>query len=515
VPIKTLPVLILALALGACSRKPEAPAPHAADAPAPAAAAVPASATNDATDDGPPAYEADLPPDLQSMVFHPFTGDFDEMLSRRIIRAALPFNRTYYFIDKGVQRGLAYEYLKAFEDELNKKIGSGNLKVHVVMIPMRRDQLVPALRDGKVDLVVAQFTVTPERQKIVDFSNPTRRNVNEVVVTAPGEPALSTADDLSGRRVYVRKTSSYYDSLMALNAKLKQQGKPPVDVELASESLEDDDLLEMVNADLIPITVVDDYFADYWKQVFTNMTVHSAITLRTGGDLAVAIRKQSPKLAAAANEFIAKFGLNSAIGNTLNRRYLQSTKYAKNAQSAAERQKYLSMVTLFRKYGEQYQFDYLMMAAQAYQESGLDQNARSSVGAIGVMQLMPATGKEQAVGDIQKMEPNIHAGVKYMRFMRDQYFADEPMTNVNKALFTFASYNAGPGKIRQLRRETERRGLDPDVWFGNVEQIVSERIGRETVTYVSNIYKYYLAYKLLSEETARRNAARSALGAGK
>jgi membrane-bound lytic murein transglycosylase MltF len=155
---------------------------------------------------------------------------------------------------------------------------------------------------------------------------------------------------------------------------------------------------------------------------------------------------------------------------------------------------------LFQKYGAQYNIDYLLMAAQGYQESTLDQNVKSPVGAIGVMQVMPRTGKQLNVGDISKVEPNIHAGVKYMRFMMDQYFKDEPMDNLNKGLMTIASYNAGPARVRQLRREAEKRGLDPNVWFGNVERVASERIGRETVTYVSNIYKYYIAYTLTLEE---------------
>jgi membrane-bound lytic murein transglycosylase MltF len=459
----------------------------------------------------PPAYESALPEDMRSLVDRAFTGDFDEMAKRRIIRVAVPFNRSFYFVDKGVQRGLSYEYIVLFEEQLNKKLNTGNLKIHVVPIPMPRDVLLSALDSGKVDLVIAQLTVTPDRQKIVDFTNPTRPNVSEVVVTAPGEPAIASAEDLSGRDVFVRKTSSYYSSLQTLNGTLQGKGKPAVVIHEASESLEDDDLLEMVNAGLIPAIVVDDYLADYWKKIFTDMTVHPTVTLRTGGSLAVAIRKNSPKLAAELNGFIAKNGLDSAIGRILNQRYLESTRYVKNAASEAERKKFLAMVELFRKYGDQYKFDYLMMAAQGYQESRLDQGAKSQVGAIGVMQLMPATGAEQKVGDVTQLEPNIHAGVKYMRFVRDQFFEDQPMDDLNKGLFTFASYNAGPGRIRQLRREAEKRGLNPNIWFGNVERIASERIGRETVTYVSNIYKYYVAYRLISEERDRREAAKAAV----
>ncbi len=184
----------------------------------------------------------------------------------------------------------------------------------------------------------------------------------------------------------------------------------------------------------------------------------------------------------------------------------------KNAAADAERRKLAAVRELFKKYGAQYNLDYLLMAAQGYQESTLDQNVKSPVGAIGVMQVMPPTGKELKVGDITQMEPNIHAGVKYMRFMMDQYFKDEPMDNLNKGLMTFAAYNAGPGRLRQLRRETAQRGLDPNVWFGNVERIASERIGRETVTYVSNIYKYYVAYRLMNAQQERRAAAKAEVG---
>ena len=459
----------------------------------------------------PPANLAAIPKELRGIADKPFSGDLDGMISRRLVRAGVPFNRTFYFIDRGQQRGLSYEYLTLFEEHLNKKLGTGSLKVHVVILPMSRDALLPLLREGKVDLVVAQLTITPERLKLVDFSKPTRTNVNEVVVTGPGSPPIASLADLAGKKVTVRKDSSYFASLQAHNLKLKAEGKPPVVIELAPESLEDDDLLEMVNAGLIPATVVDNYLADFWKQVFTDLTVHSGSAIRTGGNLAVAIRKNSPKLAAELNAFIAEYGLNSVTGRVLDKRYLQSTSYVKNAAASAERKKFTNIVGLFRKYGDQYAFDYLLMAAQGYQESRLDNEAASPVGAIGVMQLMPETGKEQNVGDVRQLEPNIHAGVKYMRFIRDRFFEDQPMDDLNKTLFTFAAYNAGPGRVGQLRREAEQRGLNPNIWFGNVERIASERIGRETVTYVSNIYKYFLAYRLITEENQRRSAAKSAL----
>jgi len=356
-------------------------------------------------------------------------------------------------------------------------------------------------------MVAAMLTVTPEREKLVAFSEPTRTNVSEVVVTGPGAPPIASVDDLAGQSVFVRKGGLYQENLVRLSAELTARGQSPIVIREAPVVLEDDDVLEMVNAGLAPITVVDDYLAEFWSKVFKNIAVHPDITVRTGGTLALAFRNENPKLRDAVNKTLRKHGERDAIRKTLESRYLESVTYVKNAAANVERKKFQAVVELFKKYGAKYDLDYLLIAAQGYQESTLDHSARSPVGAIGIMQVMPATGKDMRVGDITEIEANIHAGAKYMRFMMDQYYKDEPMDNLNKALMTFASYNAGPGRLSRLRIETEKRGLNPNVWFGNVERVTSERIGRETVTYVSNIYKYYVAYKLLQSENKRKKAA--------
>jgi membrane-bound lytic murein transglycosylase MltF len=506
--LRALPVVLVllafAIAIPGCGGGSKAPAEGSTSASKPAA---------DAEAPLPP-VESALPEGLRGIMAEPFTGDFDAMVKRRIIRLGVTFNRTFYFVDKGAPRGAAYEYGKLFEDDLNKKLDTGNMKVHVIFVPLPRDLLASALVGGRIDAAIAQITITPDKQQLVDFTIPTRTNVSEVVVTGPGAPGIASVADLSGKDVFVRRGGTYHQSLLALNEQLKAQGKPSVNVQFVPANLEDDDVLEMVNAGLMPITVVDDYLAAFWKKIFTSLTVHDTVTVRRGGDLAVAFRKNSPQLAATLNAFIKKNGLGTAFGNMMQTRYLDNTKLVKNAASEADRKKLQSLIAIFQKYGDQYDMDYLLMGAQAYQESGLDQGAKSQVGAIGIMQLMPQTGKEQNVGDIHDVDANIHAGVKYMRFMMDQYFKDEPMDRLNKGLFAFASYNAGPGRIRQLRKEAEKQGLDPNLWFGNVEQVASERIGRETVTYVSNIYKYYVAYQLVVQQNAAKAAAKKAV-AGK
>jgi membrane-bound lytic murein transglycosylase MltF len=458
----------------------------------------------------PSALETQLPVSVREAVLKPFTSDLDELVRRRAVRIGVTFNRTFYFIDRGAQRGIAYEYGLLMEERLNKhfKTGTGN-RIHVIFFPLPRNLLLPALIDGKVDLVAAQVPVTPELENYVAFSDPTRKNVNQILVTGPGAPAIASIDDLSGKEVFARQLGAYDQGLRSLNERFQAQGKPPVLIHEPPPSLEDDDLLEMVNAGLIPAVVVDDYLATFWKKVFPELVVHDSIALHTGGTLAIATRRNNPQLRAAVSTFMGKYGLGTPFGDRVERQYLDNATYAKRATSEEGRKTFLALVDLFRKYSDRYNVDFLLMAAQGFQESRLNQNARSHVGAIGIMQIMPETGAELKVGDITQLEPNIHAGIKYMRTVRDFYFANEPMDDMNKALFTFASYNAGPGRVRQLRREAEKRGLNPNIWFGNVEQVASERIGRETVTYVSNIFKYYIAYRLVLEEAERRAAARA------
>lgn len=443
----------------------------------------------------------------------PWTGDLDGMIARRYIRILTVNSKTFYFADKGVLRGVVVDAGRLLEDDLNRKLAKDknrankNLKVRVVFIPLQRDQLLPALVAGKGDIAAANLTVTPERQKIVDFSTAGLSNVREVAVTGPASPNIASVDDLSGKQVFVRRSSSYYESLVALDKRFAAEGKPAVVLKVAPETLEDEDLLEMLNAGLVQVVIVDKHIADFWKQVFPKIAVHDDVAVRTGGQVAWAIRKNSPQLKAELDDVITHNKAGTATGNEILRRYLRNVKYVKDAGSDAERKKFEALTQYFRKYGSQYDVDWVLMGAQGYQESQLNQDAKSHVGAIGVMQLMPATGSQMKVGDIREADHNIDAGIKYMRFMIDRYYAHEPMTDLNKALFTFASYNAGPGRIAQLRKEAKRRGLDPNVWFGNVEYIAAEKIGQETVTYVSNIYKYYIAYRLILENKAARQQA--------
>lgn len=445
----------------------------------------------------------------------PFLGDWDAIRPRGVLRALVVYSKTFYFVDRGTQKGVTYEMLKAFEDDINKKLHTKALKFNVVLVPVSREQLIPYLLQGRGDIAAAGLTITPDREKQVDFSEPLWTDVSEVVVTSPGSPKVTSVADLSGKKVHVRKSSSYWEHLQDLNKQFSLKGTPPVQLIPISEELEDEDLLEMVNAGLLPIIVVDLFKARFWQQVFTKLNFEPPVAISSGDSIAWMLRKGSPQLKALVDDFVRTHKRGTEFGNILAQRYFKNAHYVHEATADEEVAKFQQTVELFRKYAGKYNLDYLLMMAQGYQESRLDQAAKSSVGAVGMMQVMPETGKQMGVGDITQLEPNIHAGVKYLKFVEDTYFADAPKDPLVKALFAFASYNAGPGRIQELRKEAQRRGYDPNLWFRNVEYVVGDKVGQETVTYVSNIFKYYIAYQLLADQERERQEAKQKLESGK
>ncbi|AUT76641.1 transglycosylase SLT domain-containing protein [Paraburkholderia hospita] len=445
----------------------------------------------------------------------PWRGDFDAMLHRRMIRVLAPFSRTLYFNDRGHERGVTADTVRDFERFVNKTYADrlGKRPITVVMIPTTRDRLLPGLAEGIGDIAAGNLTVTEDRLTQADFVTahalkPTR----ELVLTGPKSPALSTVDDLSGKTVDVRRHSSYYESLTALNGRFRQAGKPPIRIVLLPDALEDEDAMEMLNIGLLQILVVDDWKARMWAQMLPQIKVHENMAVREGGVIGWAIRKNSPQLQAVISNFYEKFIRKQSVGEIRLKQYVQGVKQIHNNTESAELKRFRQTVAFFEKYGQQYDFDPLMLAAQGFQESQLNQDAKSQVGAVGIMQLMPTTGKELNVGDIRMAQSNIHAGTKYLDQLMTRYFQDAHFSEVDRPLFAFASYNAGPGNIAKMRKEAAARGLNPDVWFNNVEIVVAEKIGIETTTYVRNIYKYYASYRLLKEAQAQRSRAVEQLG---
>jgi membrane-bound lytic murein transglycosylase MltF len=437
-----------------------------------------------------------------------WTGDYDELAERRFLRVLVPYSRTLYYLDGPEQKGIAYESLRELESQL-PLIGESKVRPKIVIIPTSRDRLLPALAEGYGDVAIGAFTVTDLRRETVEFSAPTMSRIEDVVVTGKDAPAVLSESDLAGREIHVRRASSYYEDLVALNERLTNAGARPVSIIEVDVRLEDEDVLQMVDAGIIPATVSKRPVAEFWAKLYDRLVVHSQVPLRSDGQIAWALRKDTPQIRKIIDDFVVKHRAGTLFGNILLRRYLGGVRRLKNPTTTAELEKYRAMAQYFRSYADQYGSDWLLAVAQGYQESELDHSKRSPAGAVGVMQIKPTTAADRNVGidNVDDLENNIHASIKYMRFIRDRYFADEGIDPLNQGLLTLAAYNAGPARVATMRQKAREVGLDPNQWFGNVEIIAARMIGRETVDYVSNIYKYYAAYKAYA---AQRDAAAQA-----
>ena len=448
-------------------------------------------------------------------MLEPWKGDLDGMVERRYIRFLVVTNRTNYFTDKGKAYGATAEAARAFEEMVNKKLGSKTIHVTVAMLPVTRDQLEAALLSGRGDIAAANLTITPERAAVADFGAPFAKDIRQLLVTGKDVKDLASAEAASGMRVFARKGSLGEDSLRAQNEALKQAKRKPIEIVEADARLEDEDLLEMVSAGIMPAVVVDEGLADFWASVFPNLHVHEKAPVRTGGEIAWAMRKGSPKLKAMVDEFATTHAKGTLFGNIILKRYLKDNQWVRNPTGQAEIARFNSTIDFFRTYADKYDLPWMLLAAQAYQESGIDQSKKNPSGAVGVMQIKPTTAEGSPIlikGVDASAERNIEAGAKYLRFIVDQHYKDEPMETLDKGLFAVASYNAGPARIARLRKKAQEMGFDRNKWFGNVEVAVADDVGRETVQYVSNIYKYYVTYNLILQEREAREKARSSVG---
>ena len=449
-------------------------------------------------------------PALQEQLVHEkWHGDIDGIAKRRVLRVLVAPNKLGFYFDGTEIHGALYEFCQEFERFLNHKLHTGNLAIHLLFVPVGRDTLLPKLSEGYGDLVATMMVTADRTHYAVDFSDPLYDKARAVIVSGPGNQ-VSRLADLSGREVFYFRNTILYEKLGRLGEDLQRDGKPGIRLTAAPADLQLDDLLEMVNAGLVPMTVAEDKIAQYWAKLLPNLNVHSDIVVAES-PLAWAVQQNTPQLKSIVNEFLRDHKVGTLFGNTVTEKYLTQIKWVKDAIAGEDLARFKQMAPLFLKYGNEYHFPYLLLAAQGFQESGLNPGLRSTAGAVGVMQIKPSTAAADPIDitGIDRIDRNIEAGAKYLRYMVTHYYANQPMDQVTKGLFALASYNAGPNRIETLRSMASAKGYDPNRWFNNVEFIAAREIGAETCNYVGNIYKYYLAYKMTTEQNARREASRS------
>ncbi len=434
---------------------------------------------------------------LSSHLGKAYKDDLEGLLKRHYVRVLTTFNRTNFFLAGGRQHGFEYSLLKGYEKFLNKGKKRGDLRIVIEFIPVPRDQLMPKLLGGYGDIAAAGLTITPERQKTADFTDPYLTGINEIIVSHKDVKGLNTLDDLSGKEILVRESSSYFESIHSLNGDFAQRGMKPVKVIKADEDLETEDILELVHSGAVKITIADSHIAKIWSKILNDIRLHPGLILRSGSKIAWMVRKDAEQLKKNLNAFLKTHKRGTLLGNIYFNRYYKNTKWIRNPLVLKERAKIGKFKDLFRKYAGMYGFDWMLIMAAAYKESRLDNRKKNPSGAVGIMQVLPSTARDRNIGitDVHKVENNIHAGVKYLAFLRDRYFSKGTMSERDRIRFTLAAYNAGPAKIRQARSLATTMGLDPNKWFRNVEMAALKMVGQETVQYVSSINKYYVIFR--------------------
>ncbi|MFM2587298.1 transglycosylase SLT domain-containing protein [Vibrio sp. TBV020] len=441
--------------------------------------------------------------ELSPLSSQPYVGDFSELKKRGVIRVLVSADLGFYYIEGGKPKGIVAEMLYHFEKNVKQKHPSVNVQV----IPVPRDDLLQSLKVGYGDIAVANLTITERRKQIIDFSDPVIKDAQEWIITNKSHQSFTSIEDLSGQEIWVRGSSSYFESLQKVNQHLDSLEMPPIHINFIEETLQDYELIEMVNKGFINATVLDSHKAKMWQGVMENIQLHRDLPIRKGSQIAWAIRKESPNLKKVVNRYVGKAKSGTLLGNVIYRRYIDNTRWLSRSLDDSQLKQLANLSHIFEHYSDIYGFDPLMVSAQGYQESGLDQRKVSHRGAVGVMQVLPSTAKDRNVNvkNIHKVDNNIHAGVKYLNFIHKRYFDDESISPDDQIYFSLAAYNAGPAKIRKIRKLAAKYGYDPNKWFKNVEIVARKHISREPVQYVTNINRYYVIYKQLARVNLANN----------
>ena len=428
-------------------------------------------------------------------------GDLDEKINRRYIKILTTKNSFDYYLFQGKAKGIQYEMVRMFINDLNKSLGfnKSQLKVQFELIPVDEDQLIPMLLAGKGDFIAAAMpNLAPDNQnQKIAYSKP-YRHVDEVVVTRDGTPL----NYIFMNKVYLNKRSSYFDSIMSFN----NGGESDFLFEETYENLNSQNILELISLGKFEATIVDSALAELAVKAFDNLRIYRDLDLKKNISISWVTRAEDKKLLEAINKFVPKIKTGSLMGNILSRRYFSDLSRIKNTEFSLNDKKISSYDDLIKKYSKKYGLDWRLMAALCYQESRFKQNIKNEWGAIGLFQIkkMTATEKYVNIPDIEgpnNAENNIHAGIKYLHWIKNRYFDEyEGMSEKNKVRMAIASYNAGPLRVRKAIQLAKKMGLNHRKWFRNVELALLKMRRSEPVIYVSEINKRFVSYQLLGHK---------------
>ncbi|SDS44583.1 MltF family protein [Pseudomonas oryzae] len=395
---------------------------------------------------------------------------------------------------RGEAIGVEYHRLRAFEQYLNRTARDGR-EVRLRLIPLPKEQLLPALLRGEGDLVAPGELLPVRRGMAVRASAPIQHDVPLVVVARQGNRRYQRLEQLAGRSLALPAGSAAREALQRLNAGLKT----PIVADWQDPTLAVEDVLEMVQAGILPMTAVELPIAERWAKVMPKLRIDRHLVLAQKDDLSWYVHRAAPSLRAGIDLFLREYRPPADQDQVLQRVYRRLYK-VRQPLGPTERQRLERVRPTLMRHARAQSLDWLLLAALAFKESTLNPNARGAGGARGLLQVTPAAARSVGVGNAASLDGNVQAGAKYLAMIRRRYFASSQLNERERMAFVLAAYNMGPQRVQSLRAEARRRGLDPNRWFFQVERLAAERIGMGVVSYVSSVNKYHLA---LSRERYR------------
>lgn len=422
---------------------------------------------------------------------------YTKILEKRNIRLAVEYDRTLYYSDRGRPYGLAlaiaHDLSKWLSDRRSHELKRQSLTVQIIPVP--KGSILDALDSDKADIALGRFRLDHDINASSDLIiRPSAIMLKETLVTGRQTKIVKSIVDLSGRSLYAAYPESSYRGLDQWNNQIRTLGKTPLKISTWPDGLEDEDMLQMINAGLIDSMLVADWKAQLWKFALPNIIVQSEFSLQGAGTVGWAVSKSNSDLATDIDSFVQQWVVNDGMNQFRTTEFKNKLRSMRNPTTTDDWMHFKKLLPIFQKYSNRFNLDPLMLAALGFQETELKSVQQGIGGAIGVMQLMPSTGVAMEVGDIHQVEPNIHAAAKLFDLLLQQHFSDSQLTTQNRTLFAIASYNAGPNAIASLRKQAEKQGFDPNIWLNNVEIVAAEKIGIGVMTYVRNVYRYFIIY---------------------
>ena len=418
--------------------------------------------------------------------------DLAQIRASKVLRVLVNQSRNSSGEVKGEPVGVEYYRLRALEHYLNARVGDGQ-EIYLKIIPRAKEQLLGALQRGEGDLAAPGELLDPSVVRGVDASAPVVDQVPLQLVGRKGERSYSRVEQLSGRTIALTSASAAGPAIQVINQQLALRKRAPIKVEWVDPTLAVEDVLEMVQAGIYPLTVVERPIAQRWARVMPKLRVDSKLQLARPDAMRWYVRKDAPMFQAAVDRFLAGYRAPDNQDAAFERIYRRQYR-VHNPLARKDRQRLESLRPVLQKHGGDQQFDWLNLAALAFKESTLDPKARGSGGAHGLMQITPSAAQRVGVSNTATVDGNVQASARYLAMLRRKFFASPQLNERERMAFILAAYNLGPERVQAMRAEARRRGLNGNQWFFQTERVAMEQVGMGPVNFVNSVNKYYLAF---------------------